>query len=77
MINYGIPCPLPLQYYVRVFTSCLAAKCDPLIGQIVALQVGKRVEAIMADSPKDMVEWFGSTIQKYDATFLVYYRGLW
>ena len=28
-------------------------------------------------SPSDMVEWFNSTIQQYDAIFIVYYRGLW
>ena len=28
-------------------------------------------------SPSDMIEFFNTTIQEYDATFVVYYRGLW
>ena len=27
--------------------------------------------------PSDWIAWFNSTIQQYDATFIVYYRGLW
>jgi len=29
-----------------------------------------------AQAPSDLIEWFNSTIQRYDATFVVYYRGL-
>ena len=28
-------------------------------------------------TPEDLVAWFNSTIEDYDAFFLVYYRGLW
>jgi hypothetical protein len=28
-------------------------------------------------TPDDLVDWFQSTILDYDATFIIYYRGLW
>lgn len=28
-------------------------------------------------SSTDMIEWFNGAIQQYDATFIIYYRGLW
>ena len=28
-------------------------------------------------TPSDLIEWFNSTVQQYDATFIIYYRGLW
>lgn len=28
-------------------------------------------------TPEDLIAWFNSTTQEYDALFLVYYRGLW
>lgn len=28
-------------------------------------------------TPEDLIAWFNSTVQEYDAFFLVYYRGLW
>ena len=28
-------------------------------------------------APEDLVAWFNSTTQEYDALFLIYYRGLW
>jgi len=27
-------------------------------------------------TPSDLIEWFNFTVQRYDATFVVYYRGL-
>lgn len=28
-------------------------------------------------TPEDLISWFNDTIKEYDATFIVYYRGLW
>lgn len=28
-------------------------------------------------TPDDLVAWFQTTIQDYDATFIIYYRGVW
>jgi len=28
-------------------------------------------------TPSDLIEWFNSTVQQYDATFIIYYRDLW
>lgn len=30
-----------------------------------------------SSTPEDLIAWFNSTIKDYDATFIVYYRGLW
>jgi hypothetical protein len=29
------------------------------------------------ETPEDLIGWFQSTIKDYDATFIIYYRGLW
>lgn len=36
-----------------------------------------QAEEVGGSSPEDIIGWFNSTIKEYDATFIIYYRGVW
>ena len=65
--------PQPNMLFLFIDLETVEAQLEEPVAEITTTAGG----AEGAGSSSDMIEWFTSTIKDYDATFIVYYRGLW
>lgn len=64
---------LSFYYYVEPTAADRAEDVTPApatAGDAVVVNSG-------GGTPEDLIAWFNSAAQEYDALFLIYYRGLW
>ena len=52
---------------------------EPTAGEdaITEAEAAQTEKPAGGSSPEDMIGWFNSVIKEYDATFIIYYRGVW